>query len=135
MVRKARELSALEVKRLKVAGRHAVGGVSGLYLYLNDGAGSSWVLRVTSAGRRQCMGLGPYPEVGLGEARDKARAAKALFAQGINPMDQRKKLASELKAKQALMKTFEEAALAYIETHGDGWKNPKHRAQWKSVLV
>ena len=134
MVRKARELSALEVKRLKVAGRHAVGGVAGLYLYLNDGAGSSWVLRVTSAGRRQCMGLGPYPEVGLGEARDKARAAKALFSQGINPMDQRKKLASELKAKQALLKTFEEAALAYIETHGDGWKNPKHRAQWRSTL-
>lgn len=134
MVRKAKELSPLEVKRLKAAGRHAVGGVSGLYLYLNEGAGSSWVLRVTAAGRRQCMGLGPYPEVGLGEARDKARAAKALFSQGINPMDHRRRLASELKVKQALLKTFEEAALAYIETHGDGWKNPKHRAQWQSTL-
>jgi len=134
MVRKAEELSPLEVKRLKGPGRHAVGGVAGLYLYLNEGAGSSWVLRVTAAGKRQYMGLGPYPEVGLGEARDKAREAKALFAQGINPKDQRRELASALKAKQALLKTFEEAVLAYIETHGDGWKNPKHRAQWISTL-
>lgn len=134
MVRKAKELSPLEIKRIKNAGRHAVGGVSGLYLYLNGGNGSSWVLRVTAAGKREVMGLGPYPEVGVGEARDKARAAKALFEQGINPKIQRQEQESALRVKQASLKTFEEAALAYIAAHGDGWKNPKHRAQWKSTL-
>lgn len=134
MVRKAKELSPLEVKRLKDAGRHAVGGVSGLYLYLNGGNGSSWVLRVTAAGKREVMGLGPYPEVGVGEARDRARAAKALFEQGINPKIQRQEQESALQAKRASLKTFKEAALAYVAAHADGWKNPKHRAQWQSTL-
>lgn len=134
MVRKAKELSALEVKRLAGEGRYAVGGVSGLYLYLNGGSGSSWVLRVTAGGKREVMGLGPYPEVGLGDARERARAAKALFAQGINPKTQRQEQQSALKAKQASLKTFKEAAVAYIAAHGDGWKNPKHRAQWTSTL-
>ena len=35
MPKKAKELSALEVSRLKKPENHAVGGVSGLYLYVN----------------------------------------------------------------------------------------------------
>jgi integrase len=31
--------------------------------------------------------------------------------------------------------TFESAANAYIEAHGDTWKNPKHRAQWSATLA
>lgn len=134
MVRKARELSAIEVRRLKGPGRFAVGGVAGLYLYLNDAAGSSWVLRVTVNEVREYMGLGPYPEIGLGDARERARQAKDSFRQGINPKLQRKELASELKAKQESMKTFQEAASAYIDAHGDTWKNEKHRRQWRSTL-
>jgi hypothetical protein len=30
--------------------------------------------------------------------------------------------------------TFSQCVTAYIEAHGDGWKNPKHRAQWQSTL-
>lgn len=134
MVRKAREMSPIEVRRLKGPGRFAVGGVAGLYLYLNDAAGSSWVLRVTVNEVREYMGLGPYPEVGLGEARTKAKEAKESFKQGINPKLQRKELASELKAKQESLKTFAEAASAYIDAHGDSWKSEKHRAQWRSTL-
>lgn len=134
MVRKAREMSPIEVRRLKGPGRFAVGGVAGLYLYLNDAAGSSWVLRVTVNEVREYMGLGPYPEVGLGEARAKAKEAKESFKQGINPKLQRKELASQLKAKQESLKTFAEAASAYIDAHGDSWKSEKHRAQWRSTL-
>lgn len=134
MVRKARELSAIEVRRLKGPGRFAVGGVAGLYLYLNDAAGSSWVLRVTVNEVREYMGLGPYPEIGLGDARERARQAKDSFRQGINPKLQRKELASELKAKLESLKTFREAASAYIDAHGDTWKNEKHRSQWRSTL-
>lgn len=134
MVRKAKERSALEVKRLKDAGRYAVGGVSGLYLYLNDRNGSSWVLRVTVGDTRKYMGLGSYPEVSLASAREKAREAKDQFKQGINPKERRKQVASELLAQQARSKTFKEAALAYIEIHRQGWKNAKHAAQWESTL-
>ena len=30
--------------------------------------------------------------------------------------------------------TFEECAEAYIEAHQDGWKNAKHREQWRATL-
>lgn len=134
MGRKAKELSDLEVRRLKGRGRYAVGGVSGLYLHLNDKGGSSWVLRVTVGDVREVMGLGPYPEVKLGQARDKAREAKEQFKQGINPKVRRREMASALIAQKAKLKTFKEAALSYVETHGDTWKNEKHRAQWLSTL-
>ena len=52
MPKKAKELSALEVNRLTKPGNHAVGGVSGLYLYVNAAQGRSWVLRVMVAVHR-----------------------------------------------------------------------------------
>lgn len=134
MVRKAKELSALEVRRLVGPKRHAVGGVAGLYLYLNDKDGSSWVLRVTVGSAREYVGLGPYPEVSLAQAREKAREAKDLFRQGVNPKVRRRELASELVIQQSRLKTFKEAATAYIEAHGETWKNAKHRSQWSSTL-
>ncbi len=32
------------------------------------------------------------------------------------------------------MKTFRDAAQAYLEAHADTWKNAKHRVQWSSTL-
>lgn len=84
--------------------------------------------------KRRHMGLGGFPEVPLAKAKEKARAAKEQIDQGIDPIVQRLAIASSLKAQQATQKTFKQAALAYIEAHGEGWKNPKHRAQWGATL-
>ena len=134
MARKAKELTALEVGRLKTPGHHAVGGVAGLYLYVLDTGARSWVLRTTIGDKRRHMGLGGFPEVPLARAKEKARSAKDSIAQGVDPIAQRTAVASSLRAQQATQKTFEEAAQAYIEAHGDSWKNPKHRAQWSATL-
>ena len=111
MPRQAQEMTALEVKRLtykQVSGRDkglpvfkAVGGVAGLHLQLTDGEGRSWVLRYSlPGGRRRSTGLGAYPEVGLADARDRAREAKDLIKQGKDPIvvrdDRRKALEAEL---------------------------------------
>ena len=84
MPKKARELSALAVSRLKAEGRHAVGGVDGLYLRI-AGCSRAWVLcvamgtRINKAGkavpRRLNMGLGPYQEISLAEARAEEQEA------------------------------------------------------------
>lgn len=135
MPKKAKELSALAVSRLSVAGNHAVGGVTGLYLYINDANARSWVLRIMVGDKRRHIGLGGYPDVTLAQARDKARVARDEVSRGIDPIVQRKALVSQLRAQQAADKTFEQAAQAFIDAHGDTWKNPKHRAQWINTLA
>lgn len=134
MARKAKELSALEVGRLTKPGNHAVGGVAGLYLYINDAGARSWVLRVMVGGRRRHMGLGGFPDVTFAQAKEKARAARADIESGIDPIAQRKAVVSQLRAQQEQEKTFEQAAKGYVDSHGDSWRNAKHRAQWVSTL-
>ena len=89
MPKKAKELSALAVSRLTVAGNHAVGGVTGLYLYINDANARSWVLRIMVGDKRRHIGLGGYPDVTLAQARDKARVARDEVSRGIDPVVQR----------------------------------------------
>lgn len=134
MPKKAKELSALEVSRLTKPGNHAVGGVSGLYLYVNEAQGRSWVLRVMIAGQRKHLGLGGYPTVTLAQAREKARAAREQVEGGVDPIHERRAAASALRAHQATRRTFKEVATSYIAFQEPAWKNPKHRKQWTSTL-
>jgi len=130
----AKELSALQVSRLTESGHHAVGGVTGLYLYITPTGARSWVLRTLIAGKRRHMGLGAFSSVTLAMAREKARAARSEVEAGVDPIAARIEVASKLKAANLNVVTFESAAKAYIDAHGDTWKNPKHRAQWSSTL-
>lgn len=134
MPRKAKPLSALEVSRLTLPGHHAVGTVDGLYLYVTPKGGRSWVLRAMIGTQRRHLGLGAFPEVSLAVAREAARAAREQIRQGVDPIAQRAAQRSALKVHQASAKTFEQAARAYVESHEDAWKNPKHRAQWVATL-
>lgn len=131
----AKELSALQVSRLIQPGHHSVGGVTGLYLYVTPTGARSWVLRTMIGSKRRHMGLGAFPAVTLAMAREKARAARDEVQAGADPIAVRQQTASKLVAEQLNAVTFEQAAKAYIEAHGETWKNPKHRAQWSSSLA
>lgn len=131
----AKELSALQVSRLTESGHHAVGGVTGLYLYITPTGARSWVLRTLIAGKRRHMGLGAFPSVTLAMAREKARAARSEVEDGVDPIAARSEVLKKLKEENLNAVTFESAANAYIEAHGDTWKNPKHRAQWSATLA
>lgn len=80
------------------------------------------------------MGLGQYPAVTLAQAREKARQARQLIEQGIDPILERETAQSTLKAKQAAAITFTTAAHAYIDSKSAEWRNAKHRAQWSSTF-
>lgn len=134
MVRRATELGALAVGRLKDPGMHAVGGVSGLYLQIAPGGTKSWILRATIGSKRREMGLGAFPEVPLAIARDKARAARAKVELGVDPILARQRAASALRAEQAKALTFADAARQFVTDKGDQWRNAKHRAQWTATL-
>lgn len=131
----AKALTAIEVGRLEEPGYHAVGTVPGLYLQVTPGGAKSWVMRVKVGAKRREIGLGPYPAVKLAQAHEKARQTRDQIAAGVDPIEHKKALLSELVAKQALEMTFEQAARGYISAHRDGWKNPKHGSQWEATLA
>lgn len=135
MARKSKELSALEVNRLKAPGMHAVGGVSGLYLQVLPTGGRTWVLRTTVGGRRRDMGLGGFPDVTLAMARDKARQARLQVEQGVDPIEARRSARSALKASSAAARTFHDCSTAYIDAMAPEWRNPKHLQQWTNTLA
>src|SRR5215472_13902162 len=64
------KLSAVEVAKAKGPGVLHDGG--GLYLRVSRTGSKSWVFRFQLDGKRRDMGLGPYPEISLAEARTKA---------------------------------------------------------------
>src|SRR2546427_495827 len=134
MPKKAKELTALEVKNLTEAGFHFVGGVAGLALQVLPSGGRSWVLRVTIGKKRRDMGLGGYPDVPLAQAKEDARAARAKIKAGIDPIEEQKAARSALKASQIALLTFKQCAESYIDSHKAGWKNEKHQKQWSSTM-
>ncbi len=138
MPRLAKQLSALEVKRLDKIGYHAVGGVPGLILQITAGGAKSWVFRVMVAGRRREIGLGAYPTVQLADAYNRAREVRDQIFKGGDPLAVRRaaqlKVQSDRASDIARSWSFKKCAEAYIAAKAPGWKNDKHAKQWSSTL-
>ncbi|WP_188758617.1 tyrosine-type recombinase/integrase, partial [Allosediminivita pacifica] len=139
MPRAAKELSALEVKRLKYPGKgrkatFAVGGVSGLLLQITANGGRSWLLRIQVGEKRREIGLGGYPEVTLAAARERAREVKDQVRRGVDPVEDRKAARAGLVAAQRRGVSFAEAVDSYLGAKLDAFKNEKHQQQWRSTL-
>lgn len=134
MAKIAKELSALEVGRLRTPGLHAVGGVAGLYLQVTPTGARSWVLRVMVGSKRRDIGLGGFPTVTLAGAREAARVAREKIAEGIDPVEAKREAKNALMLAQAGAKTFEQCAIDFLAAKEGGWRNAKHRAQWASTL-
>jgi len=137
------EMPAAQVHRLDRPGYHRVGGVSGLALQIGREGSErrSWVLRVKIGLKKADLGLGGFPEVGLAEARERAREAKRLIRQGIDPRDHWKAQREALVAAQqaevdrlAKIMTFDQAAKGHYAGKASKLKNPKHKAQWQSTI-
>lgn len=135
MPRIARELTALEVKRLFAPGFHAVGGVPGLMLKVSQTGGRSWVLRMRIADRRRDIGLGAFPAVTLAQARDKARGMRESVAQGQDPLAERQASRAALLAEQRRRITFDQCAAEVVKVKKAESRNIKHAAQWESTLA
>lgn len=120
-------------KLAKTEGMHAVGDPPGLYL-LVSGGGRSWILRYSFGGRRRDFGLGSCVDLTLAEARQKAKEARKLVLEGIDPIEAKKSKRAADRAAVSSAMTFRQCVTGYIDSHGDGWKNAKHRAQWQSTL-
>lgn len=124
MARQLNRLTARTVASLEKRGRHADGG--GLYLAIDKGGAKRWVFLFSLAGKAREMGFGGTLAVSLADARERARDARAILADGRDPILERDR------AKQK--PTFGQVADQVIATLTPGFRNGKHRAQWEMTL-
>lgn len=106
----------------------------GLLLQITPTGGKTWLLRCRVGERRREIGLGGYPEVSLAAARDRAREARDMIRNGIDPVEDRKAKRAQLIASQKRGLLFADAVDRFLAVKLDEFKNPKHRAQWESTL-
>lgn len=122
-------LTTTQCNARRKAGKLADG--DGLYLQTSPNGNKSFVFVFIRSGRRREMGLGPFGtgtgQVSLAAARDKADEVRAILGRGGDPF-------TELSSRRATSRTFGAFVDEWIGGMEEGWRNEKHRAQWKSTL-
>lgn len=117
---------------LKKPGSYCDGG--GLWLLVQSLTSRSWFYRYMRELKSHDMGLGPYPEITLAEARRRAAEARQLRAHGKDPLAEREATRVAARVNAAKSMTFRQCSAAYIASHEATWKNEKHRYQWRATL-
>ncbi|MCC5992582.1 MAG: site-specific integrase [Rhodobacteraceae bacterium] len=151
---RAKELTPAQIKNLKHPGgekpvKVAVGGVSGLYVQITPNNYKSWVLRtrygewaetkladgtIQRGRKKREIGLGPYPDILPGAARDKAREAKAKLEAGIDPIAERKATQAALIAAARRGMTFAEAWEKFAAEKIKEFSTDRYREQWQRTV-
>ena len=133
VTRTLNRLSALKVARAKQPGMYADGG--GLYLRVAEGGSKQWVFRYAAGTRDRDMGLGPVHTLTLPEAREKAREARLLRLDGIDPIEAKRARIAALRAADARAMTFKQCAEGFIKDNEASWTSARHRQEWVGSLV
>lgn len=133
MARGINKLSARTVATAKEPGLYSDGG--NLWLQVSTWGTRSWVFRFARDGRERKMGLGSINDFSLAEARERARAARQLLADGRDPIEARLAERDAQRKEEAERITFKDAAVKYLAVHEAGWRNAKHRQQWRNTLA
>jgi integrase len=127
MTKRPRTLTAAFVRTVGRTGVYGDGrGGRGLslrvYRTVDGRITKTWRQRVRIDGRLTSIGLGPYPEVTLAEARRKALDNSRMVRQGRDPRGRG-------------VPTFAKAAQRTIELHRDSWKEGSPLPQqWESTF-
>jgi integrase len=127
----SQRLKALDVWRLP-PGLYPDG--DGLYLQVTSGNGRSWVYRYSLHNKEHRLGLGSAKAIPLKRARELASEARRHRAEGVDPIAQKREQRNAHLIEQAKSISFAQCAESYITAHEAGWRNPKHRQQWRSTL-
>ena len=127
----SQRLRALDVWRLP-PGLHPDG--AGLYLQVTSGNGRSWIYRYSLHNKEHRLGLGSAKAISLKRARELAGETRRLRAERVDPLQQRRELRDAQLVERAKSISFGQCAESYITAHEAGWRNPKHRQQWRSTL-
>ncbi|MFM9941245.1 MAG: tyrosine-type recombinase/integrase [Hyphomicrobiaceae bacterium] len=125
MARGLHRLSARTVATAK-AGRHSDGG--GLYLVVDPSSARRWAFMFWRDKKPTEIGLGSLMQgVSLPMARERAAECRRLLAEGQSPRGWRQP--------EKAVTTFAAVAEDVIASLESGWRNDKHRAQWRSTIA
>ena len=106
----------------------------GLILRVRSSGSKHWIWRGTVRGRRRDLGLGTFPYVWLGEAREKVFEYRRLAKAGEDPAAVHLPEGTTEVEPKSNAPTFRKAAAAVIDLHRPTWRNPKSAAQWEASL-
>lgn len=154
MPARAKELTPAQIRALQHPGgerpiKVAVGGVQGLLIQIQASGAKSWVLRtrygawtetrlrdgtIQRGRKKREIGLGAYPDVLPGEAREKARAMRAKLEAGVDPIAERKEALMALQAAQARTLTFAEAFEKWAAEKTKEFSTDRYRKQWRRAV-
>lgn len=116
----------LSARKVATAKPGKYGDGNNLYLIVSEAGSRKWILRFNWRGRPREMGLGSASSVSLADARDRAIDAKRKLSNGVNPIEDRQR--------EKGVPSFGEMADQVVEALSSGFRNVKHRAQWKMTL-
>ena len=117
MPQRAKELSALAVKRLTEVGFYFLGGVPGFALKVQKNS-ASYVLRYSDAyGKKHDVFIGPRSVLSLSQARGIALELKAKILAGKDPLEEKKQARQKIKEekKQQQIPNFEKVANDWLK--------------------
>src|SRR5579871_156749 len=84
-----------------------------MFLLITPAGGKLWRLKYRVDGREKLLAIGPYPEIGLGEARRRREEARELIALGKDPS--REKQRDKVRARIQAADTFKAICDEYCE--------------------
>ena len=123
-------LNNYKIRNLPINKKISDGG--GLYLTLSSKKKGKWTYRYNFEGKAKEMGLGPYPEISLSEARDLLFEQRKLKAKGVDPLFQKRHVIR--KENELNQRRFSHVAIEYIDDNKGDWKSFKHTQQWHNTL-
>ncbi len=91
----------------------------GLYLLIMPTGRKYWRLDYTLHGKRKTFAIGTYPEISLQTAREERRKAKAIVADGIDPVQFRQ--LTKATDRETAENTFEALALEWYSRQEKSW--------------
>lgn len=119
-------LSDIKIRKAMAAARdYKLADAHGLYLLVRPNGSKLWRFKYRAAGKEKLLTFGAYPEVSLGEARDRRSAARLALRNGLDPAIEKKRGQAQRRDEAAL--TFERIAREWHALQAGRW-TPVHAA-------
>lgn len=101
---------------------YKLGDGQGLFLLVSPAGGKLWRVKYRFCGREKVLSIGPYPAIGLADARRRRDEARVLIAAGQDPVVEKRR--DKIRAGLNAASTFTALAEEYCakrKRDGDGW--------------